>query len=229
MARVVYSVPVSELIGSIGGTTYQSNNSGFIARSKPFNRKKRNTNQSEYKLNLYTLSQLYRDLSAADKNSWSAFALANPHINHWNMSKTCTGLNWFININSFNLLLSNPIVNTAPAYTLPTALPVMTATITATNIDLNSAAALGLATEQVYIFATPPLPSSIPTPRNAFRLIQISQADVALPLDLAALWSSRFGLSVGSDLFTPDNKVIIAVTKILTASGVQLPFSFARS
>jgi len=125
MARVVYSVPVTELIGSIGGSTFQSNRSGYIVRSLPQVRKKRTYSQTLHVRLFSYISQLYRDLSGANKLLWDAFAIANPHINLWNESKTVDGCRWFININSTRIRNGLAVLNAPPAYANASALPAL--------------------------------------------------------------------------------------------------------
>jgi hypothetical protein len=229
MAKIVYSAPISEIIGSIGGTTYQSNGSGFIVRSKPFNKRFRNSAQLDQMRVFAFLSQSYRNLSGANKLDWDAFAVANPHITEWDNLRIISGLQWYCVINKINYDNSQPLYSATQPYVNPTATPALTVTITATDINLSAASPIGLASEVAEVWASGPLRSSVNSPRKSFRHITNFQADTALPVNIAVAWSSIFGLSVNSSLFVPGNHIILAVLKYTNVNLIKSAFTFARS
>lgn len=229
MARVIYGGGVTEFVGSIGGTTYQSNGSGFIARVLPKIRKSRTYSQVNQLSQFSYISQLYRNLSGADKADWDAFALANNHVNYWNETKITNGLGWFIVINSLRLAAGDSVTNVSNGNVLPSTIPTCSVTITATEVLLDCATPIGAAGEALYIWATSELPNNTYLPRKALRLIKVTNADSLLPIDLASDWVNVFGGTVTDKLFTPSNSLILALTKIKTPDYVPLPYSFVRS
>jgi hypothetical protein len=229
MARVVYGGGVTEFIGSIGGTTFQSNGSGFIARLIPKITKRRTTLQVNQISIFSYYSQLYRNLSGSDRATWEALAAAESHTNLWNKTSVVNGLHWFLTVNSTNVQLGNAISNTAPAYTLSTALPVLTAAYAGNVLNLDSATPFGIAGEKIMIYATSPLKGNTGQNRKLFKLIGISNANTIQPKSLNTMWQNTFGLSVANDLVAVGANVIVAVTKVDNSIGIPLPFSFART
>lgn len=225
MARVKYGGGVTEFIGSIGGTTFQSNGSGFIARSLPKIPKKRTSLQSVQLSSFSYLSQYYRNLSNTDKQDWIDFAAANDHVDYWNNTKTVNGLQWFLVMNSLRLAAGDSITNTTNGNTLPTPVPAYTVDVSNTAIELNSAVAFGGASEILYVWATSPVKSDDSEFRKLLRLVTVIPAATPSPIDITTDWVNTFGLSVSSDLFTPANRIMVALTKVQTFDYMALPFS----
>lgn len=229
MARVIYSVPVTQFIGSIGGTTFQSNRSGFIVRQKPTIPRRRALLQNSAMLNFVRYSQLFRNEAPANKVLWDNFAAANPHITLWNISRNVSGIHWYITINSYLALLGIPLVSVPPVYSNPTALPVMSALINVTGLFLTSASPFGLITEQILVWATSPLTSSVAIPRPKFRYIGNFPALNFGNIDITSYWEATFNLIFSSALEAPGNQIVLAVTKVTLTDCIPLPYSFARS
>lgn len=229
MARVIYGGGVSEFVGSIGGTTFQSNRSGFIARNLPQIRKKRTSLQTSQIQQFTYLSQYYRALNSLDQEEWQLFAETYDHTDYWNNTKVTTGLGWFIVINSLRLSAGDSITNVPLGYDLPTSIPTCTATITATEILLDCATPIGASGEYLYIWATSETKNNDFLQRKLLRLIKVLGADTALPLDLASDWESVFGGTVADKLYNPSNHIILALTKAETPVYIALPFSLVRT
>lgn len=74
MASIRYSFGVDQVKGSIAGTTFQSNRSGFTVRSKPFPGNKRSPAQMIVRFDYAGLSQEWRTLDPAERLSWAMVA-----------------------------------------------------------------------------------------------------------------------------------------------------------
>lgn len=100
MAKVKYIIPVEELTGSIGGTTFQSNRSGFFCRAKPTKCNSLSFDRNIINNFFYNLLQKFQLLSEANKTLWKDFADAYTFTNRYGEAKHLTAFNWFVMINS---------------------------------------------------------------------------------------------------------------------------------
>lgn len=78
MARIIYSGLVTEIKGSVGGTTFQSNAYGYTVKNKANIVRPNSVLQNQRKLYLSVASQKWKGLSSAQRADWVAWAAANP-------------------------------------------------------------------------------------------------------------------------------------------------------
>lgn len=105
MAVVTYGALITDLRGSIGGTTFQNNASGAIARSRSYTPVNPSRQQSDRQLAMIQLVAYWAKLSAANKALWNALAVAHRKINDWGNYARLSGYQWFMsyNLNAFTL------------------------------------------------------------------------------------------------------------------------------
>src|SRR3990172_5446755 len=117
MARIVYTL--GELTGSIGGMTFQRNNSGAIVRQRPQPSKSTTIRQSVTHANhLHWLYQ-WQQLSQTQRDDWNSYASIWTKINKWGQAKTLTGQNWFETANYYRADLGESQLSSPPVHTLP--------------------------------------------------------------------------------------------------------------
>lgn len=96
MARIVYSGLVTEIKGSIGGTTFQSNRSGYIVRNKQYKGPVRSVGNVEAGRAFAIASRRWSLLSSAQQSDYNTMASSYPYTDLWGNTKTLTGFQWFM-------------------------------------------------------------------------------------------------------------------------------------
>ena len=136
MAIVRYGAGITEIVGSIGGWTFQKNPAGNIIRLRPRQKKYLTEKQSIARNNHIKYLQSYLDLPLAKKQLWSDFAELHTKDNIFGQSKTLTGQNWFEAIN-YNLhLIGQSEIQVPPDYELPVAVPEYSVNLTDEKIEV---------------------------------------------------------------------------------------------
>ena len=193
MARVQYGAMITELIGSIGGTTFQSNRSGFIARTRSGTQKNITSKQTIAEALFTKWLQNWQDLTLAQQQVWDAFALITPKPDRFGTSKMLTGLNWYTSI---NVLLDT--VAQAPRTTPP--IPVVTAAwindvfeASLNDIIIEHITSPVPAATSAMFFLTPPLKRTTTSFRRHLRLVHIINTITGDPVNLTTQWETVFG------------------------------------
>lgn len=101
MARIIYSALVSQIAGTIGGTTFQRNAYGFTVKNKPNMVKPVRSRQVVRKINFQANVQRWRELSQSDRDLWIAYALTYPVASRLNPSSNLNGFNYFCRYQSY--------------------------------------------------------------------------------------------------------------------------------
>jgi hypothetical protein len=106
MARIKYSGLVTEIKGSIGGTTFQSSAYGYTIKNKPNMVKPQGKSQR--------LRQQYMSLAVRawepQRLTWVAFATKFPQYSKNNRSSQLTGYNLFCKIHFFRFMAGQPLI-----------------------------------------------------------------------------------------------------------------------
>jgi len=99
MASVKYGSLVTEIIGSVGGQTFQRSRNGFSVRNKPRPRNTRTlyTNQARYITAV--VSATWATLSDVQRASWDAVAPNWPAVDHFGDPVILSGYNTFVRSN----------------------------------------------------------------------------------------------------------------------------------
>lgn len=223
MARALYGDIITDIKGSIGGMTFQSNVSGKIIRLKPF-RKKGNTQKQMTKHQLF-LKRLHEWhlLSLSDQLLWNTFAAHHTFTDPVGDLETLTGLGWYISINCNLELISQPITPTPPAWLAPTAPPAATLNLTPSAMTLTVAAPNPAGYDSLICNITPPISNSSYKVNGKFRLCHIIQPGLWVPINLTPYWETYFGLNWLSLTAAGSFKIAIEIYCIDTVSGLASP------
>ena len=84
MARIIYSALVTQIKGSVGGTTFQSNAYGFTIKNKASVVKPRTMLQERSKKFFASATGAWRKLSQTNRDTWVSWAAAM-----WPVARTC--------------------------------------------------------------------------------------------------------------------------------------------
>lgn len=227
MALVIYGGGVTEFVGSIGGTTYQSNGSGFIARSKPIYRKRKTILQANHISTFVQWSQYYRNLSAPDKSDWQYFADNYTFEDYWGRTKNLTALQWFLVVNAQYFHFNGSLVDTPVGYTVGSQSNPFTIDYYPTYFEITTASTFGTASDNGVVFFSIPTPTQSPFKRKLMlRAIDYIVGSDAY-YDLTTSWEFHTGLNYINDVYNTGLKVQVAVSLVNSGSYVPTPFVFA--
>jgi hypothetical protein len=189
MARATYSGSViTKLTGSIGGSTFQVNHAGDIVRNRPTAKRSKKTTftLSMGKFKARTIE--WNSLSNADRNTWIAFAAAHDHINYYSETKKVIAFNWYMTCNNNLESIGQPVISTAPAYTMPAVPPLFTLYMDGSGVYLVPPAPYALGNDALYIFTTRQVKSNYLKQRKRFRYTAKQTAGNVNTIDLTSDW-----------------------------------------
>jgi len=227
MARVVYGESITELIGSIGGITFQRNASGTIARLKPKPPVNPSAGQFSQQHLLGTLVSHWPTLSAADKTSWDNFAAAHNHFTPWGEEKTLNGFQWFISCNLNLLLAGESIIDTAPAFTSVIPPDAFTLSADADSLNLVWASAFTVAPDYLFIYLTLPVRHSSLKLRRSLFLVKIDKTFNGTDMDITSEFETLANVSWSSFFSGSECNLIARI--IVVESGTGLASQFTSS
>jgi hypothetical protein len=78
MARVKYGSLVTNIRGSIGGTTFQNNKYGFTAKNKGLPSSAGTTSQMQIRRNMLLVTNYWGQITEYQRSTWNAFAISHP-------------------------------------------------------------------------------------------------------------------------------------------------------
>jgi hypothetical protein len=225
MARVIYAYPVSELIGSIGGVTFQRNSSGKTARSKPNMTMNPSPGQAVQQYNLSRLVAFWPTLSQAQKDTWTTYLVPHPHVTPWGESKLLNGYQWFLSCNLNMLLANEGPTPVAPSWYVVSPPPVFTLTAVIGNLYAHFAAPWSVTPDHIFVYLTLPLRQSSLKLRRSLFLIDINDTFNDDDLILTSFFESLINV-VWADFFnTADANIICRLMVIRKGSGLASPFT----
>ena len=190
MARMYYNDSPSDIKGRISGTTFQHNVSGTIARLRPFARRIRKKINSVPQLNFLQRSHEWHQLSASDRKSWENFGIAHTKQNKYNELKYLSGFNWYVSCNNNLQLCGSPIIATAPAYTLPLAVPNFSVQITDNGIFLIPDTVYSLGNNALICYSTPMITSTFLKQRSKFVYTSSQLSAIPAAWNITASWKA---------------------------------------
>ena len=191
-------IAVSQLSGSVGGTTASRNRGGQYFRNRAIPTNPSSPAQESVRAILASLSQAWADLTTAQRASWKAWSSENPVINALGASISLTGHQGFIQINSRLDLTNDTLLTAPPVANAPLALDTLTlaADIGAGNFDLTYTATPLAASVELWIEGAIHNSAGVSYVRNLYRFIGVSAAAQASPLDIETIFSDKFGTPI---------------------------------
>ena len=199
-ALIQFGGGVSQIRGSIAGTTFSRNRAGAIARgrTKPIN--PGTIRQSEVRASFGSASTAWGGLTSAQIAEWDAYASLMKRINKLGEEYTPKGRQIFMEVTQ-NLLVvgETPINDPSGTTDVPSVTEIGTFTVgfTDPNIDELTVATVvssfpGGGDGRLVFEATPPHSPKLTNVNNLFRQVQVLPADDP-PFDLEAAYISTFG------------------------------------
>ena len=191
---------VGQVSGKIGGIVASRNRGGAYWRNNAVPSVATSARALEVKSILGGVSQLWANVSAADRLAWVSYARQNPFINRLGRAISGTANNHFVGVNSILLGVGAEPITLPPAFPAPFAAPIDDFTVTVTGPDLQpTAATLVMDTDaledyQVYeVFACRVASPTINYVRNLFTRVFVSAPEAAPTIDLTAALQDALG------------------------------------
>jgi hypothetical protein len=220
MAKFSSGPTVGAVSGSIGGTTYSHNRYGAYIRRRAIPVNPGTEWQMRQKGYLTLLSQAWSALGADVQTSWKTWAESNPVTDSLGNKQSLTGHVAFIGLNARLLRAGNLVVSSPPIAAAPPALTSLTLT---TDIGAGSfqvaytATPLG-AGNKLWVLAAVVDSAGVVYVKNLTKLVHISAAAQASPVDLTVPVESRFGTLIVGQKVIVYVSVFSGVTGLLSGS-----------
>jgi len=187
--------------GSQGGQTFSRNRFGQYVRNRAVPVNPRSVNQQAVRARLSNNAAAWRALTDSQRAAWTGLGYMILRTDSLGQSYNLTGFQSYVMVNNNRLAAGDAIVSTPPSLTDPGTL--LTATLTLTSSSFSAAyTATPLASGvRLFIYASPQTTAGRSFQGDA-RLIQVSAAAAASPLNVLAAYSARFGAPVtGNKIF----------------------------
>jgi len=194
VARVQFGAIVTELVGSIGGFTFQKNRSGSIVRLRGNPSRSATPKQTIAHQNHIRFLQLWQTLSSAERTLFNDFADTFPKTTKFGTVKTLTGQNWFESINFNRELFGLSVLTSPPAHDLPVALPGFDFVVGTSEIEIVFAVPFNPVDNGLIIETTTLSTRSTTSFRRASRLTKVLDSGPFSTIDLTGDWESTHGV-----------------------------------
>lgn len=234
MAKVQYGSFVVNLTGSVGGTTFQRNRSGDIARNRGGTRRRQTTRQSTTSAEFTKFLTAWAFIGLANQTVWNDFAALNPFEDRYGTTKTLTGMNYFMSVNRSRDLVGLGLILFAPTNELPVPFDLDIYTVDSALLQIQQTAGTGAIPDGLLVYCTGPVSRSTTSFRREMKLIhtQLGWDDSAINLNAA--FQNTFGYPWSPTGDNDDYKVGIMLVSVdfdsgLTGVGVLALGSFVNT
>ena len=195
MARVTYGSTITELKGSIGGTTFQSNRYGFSAKNKSHPRVSFSARRGAQQGYSAFAMKSWGNLSDAQRSEWETFASSYPQYAKNNPTSELSGYAVFLKWQQLDMLRrgSASITTYVPAQDSPS-LPVPTPTLTRTYNALSLGVSWDISSTDWYclLFASGPVPQTKTYIGSQTKYLQTIDSDDTT-VDITTAFTSLYG------------------------------------
>jgi len=217
MAKALFGNIIVSLRGSIAGNTYSQNSSGQYVRAKTSPVQPSTPAQQLQKQNLTNVTQSWRGLTQAERDQWIQAAPIFNNNNVFGNNVPLTAQQLFMRLNLNLLSIAQPVITVPP---VPTAVFGFTALSLAANttggsLDATFAPVIPVGTS-IVVRSTTQLSAGIQFAKNFFRKIGTIDSTDLSPLDIAVLYTTKFGA-----LPVIGTKVFVDMRAVDNATGID--------
>lgn len=192
MARIKPSALISNIQGSIGGTTFQQSQGGLIAKAKQSKVKRNAIRQSVVKSITALVQSNWFQLTEAQRNVWKSFATW-AKINQLNSNELIiNGMQIYIRVNVIRALYGLSLI-TSPGFSLCANVPALWSVgLSGGNLILTSSRVIDDSAEFVICYASIWCRETINAPGSRLRLLIFSTSSGST-FDISAAYTAVFG------------------------------------
>lgn len=225
MANIQLSSLVTDIKGSIGGTTFSRNRSGLTAKAKLIGKKNTTQKQQiELQNNLRAINA-WSNLSLTNKQIWNEYAGIHTKTNRYGRIKNLTGFNWYVSVyNAWYYMYGIDIV-LPPAYAYPAFLPQFSMSVNPLGIQVTWSTPIDSSLVDLFIFTSSPTRATSTLTRGSYRLTQKGAVDYSSTFNITPGWEKAHGL-VWSDVAASGqffiNTQIFAISKSGGITGTSI-------
>lgn len=173
MASIELGPLITDIHGSIGGTTFSKNPSGRIARTRSVGKRSLTIKQSISLHQNIAITNIWTGLNNTLKEDWNTFASLYTFSDRYGKVKTLSGFNWFVMINS-NYFYVTGLYTVAPfTYLVPFSLPSFNVILTTTDMSILFSTPINQLTTEILVFTSIPTTSNAKYNRSQYRLTTV--------------------------------------------------------
>lgn len=198
MARITYGIVVTNIKGSIGGTTFSSNRAGSIAKARLTGRRRLSPGQSSSLSASMSVTNAWNALSYAEKTVFNDYAIANTFTDRFGTVKTLTGFQWYKQLSQASFYFTGVYLTAPPVYSFPAALPSFEVLSQAGVLLVKWSTPIDPAVTKIYVYATPPIRGIANNQSATYKQLDVRALDTTSEFDVASKWSEVFGIDLGS-------------------------------
>jgi hypothetical protein len=218
MARIVYII--GTLKGSIGGITFQGNNSGYIVRQKPTLHKSSTVKQTNAHSQLQTYLYRWQQITETNRMNWNVFAGLNPKTNKFGAVKTLTGLNYFFSCNYMRTLMGQTQLDDPPSYDLPDAAPTFSVNADTGSLQLIDLDTYDYTNNAIIIWTTLPTRRNTLTNNQIRKYVEIITANPGSPFSISDEWQDATKIDYDPIALFPGAMLNICIEPVRVSSGI---------
>lgn len=223
MARIKFGLAISDIRGSISGTTFSSGTYGAYARRRAVPTNPNTAKQGTVRATFATLSSAWRSLTEAERLTWITQAVNYTNLNSFGDNVPLTGQALFMRCNLNLASVGNAMINSAlpPKTLVPASWVSFDADVSADTITLSNLSATD-ATTKYAIYMTGNVSAGINFfARGLFRFIDTKGSSQATgAASLRPKWQAVYGSGLTSGMI--GNKIALYVNAIDTETGQSM-------
>jgi hypothetical protein len=187
--------------GSYQGLTSSRNRFGQYVRTRATPVNPNTVAQATTRTRQSVNAAAWRALTDSQRAGWADLGLQMTRTDSLGQSYTLTGFQAYVSVNNVLAAAGSSLVSTAPALAVPTGLASMTVTLTSSSFSV-AYTPTPLATGVKLIFRASPQRSAGRNFEGDYRVIQVSAAAAASPLNVLTAYTAKFGAPVtGNKIF----------------------------
>ncbi len=198
MASIQLSSLVTDIKGSIGGTTFSRNRSGLTAKAKLVGKKNTTAKQQIELQNNNALRNQWAALTLTQKQVWNEFASLHPKTDRYGKVKSLTGFNWFISLNNAWYYIYGVYLLIPPSFSYPAFLPTFSVSVNASGIILTWSTPIDASLLDVFIFTSSPTRGTASKQRGLYRLTKKGESAYDVSIDITIGWEQAHGIKWSS-------------------------------
>jgi hypothetical protein len=198
MALVQLSGIISDIKGSIGGTTFSTTRAGITAKKRLVGKRLPNTKQAGALNTSVATTVAWNNLTSLQKNAFNDYALANVYTSRYGVIKALTGFQWYKQLSQTSFYFTGLQLDEPPAYSVPAALPTFTVTMNETSIIVEWSTPVDTENLFIYVYGSSPIRGNARFQRGLYKLLDTRSLDLSTVFDITEAWNVATGLDYAS-------------------------------
>ena len=220
MAIIQLGELVSNIKGSIRGTTYQRNGAGTVMRTRGITRRYSTARQQEaHQTHLKRLGE-WQNLTLTEKQAWNAYGALYDKTNKFGVTKTLNGQNWYESVNTMLELIGEALITTPPPHDLPQAIPTFTVSVVDAQLSVLFDTHVDDSTSALIIWATYITSRSTFSINQLRKKVAVKTSGIFNNTSILLDWLDVFGVGFETILGSPDKNIIVCCETVNKTSGI---------